>query len=380
METYLLILDSFLSILLFGPLVAAYWRGTWGIADLYLFPEDKLLSQCLSLGGGMLISFTMMLLQDRFNEWNRKMSSTAFLVISRIHSYILGHACVHYWRGIWGFLEYTGRSLHSASITAALSTILLVLFRGMCDSVAAPLYTMTDLDRKDYFVIPTRFKIKSNFSLKFTVDCCFTVICVLGTVAVQWRSIWVLADLLLAPHDPIYSSWLSMAAGNIFTVLLLVAQWPLMKIAKTLKRKESKFYILVLIEDLMSLCGNIAAVLVWRGFWNLQDQFLLIDNQKIVWALHAGSVTILIILLHFKTVTLAGAWTDGDVIFSGEKIFFETKFITSIIKHRDQQSFQSDLPATTPDENWNTDKTGVAAISYNSRRENNSNISDDTRF
>jgi uncharacterized membrane protein YjjP (DUF1212 family) len=35
--------------------IVSFWRGTWGLMDLYLFPENRILSYVVSILAGILI-------------------------------------------------------------------------------------------------------------------------------------------------------------------------------------------------------------------------------------------------------------------------------------------------------------------------------------
>lgn len=45
-------------ILVLAIAVVCVWRGTWGILDLYLFPNNSLLSFIVSIAIGLLILYT----------------------------------------------------------------------------------------------------------------------------------------------------------------------------------------------------------------------------------------------------------------------------------------------------------------------------------
>ena len=51
-------------ILLIAIAVVLFWRGAWGLMDLYVFPENTLLSYITSLVLGLVILFTTHKLTD----------------------------------------------------------------------------------------------------------------------------------------------------------------------------------------------------------------------------------------------------------------------------------------------------------------------------
>ncbi|ESP02845.1 hypothetical protein LOTGIDRAFT_110590 [Lottia gigantea] len=339
MQTYLHVLDSYFSVILFGPLVTAYWRGTWEIADVYLFPDNSNLSFGVSTAAGVLVYLCFNFSQDHFTSLNYKMSSPMFCISSRLHAYILGHAMVNYWRGIMGFMDKINKTYLYMGLETILSTILLAVLKGSINAISAPLLTIPDTGphgRKDYFQISTKLKTKSTESWSFFLDCCYSVLIISGLVIVQWHGVWGLIDLMIVPQDQFKSAWLSLVIGYAMTMVLLIVQWPVMAFAKKARNETFKCYsiILLLIEIFMSFCGTTASAFVWRGFWNLQDQLLLPNNLELsVWISHGIGTICLMIMFHFNTAIQAGLDSDGDIIFSDEQTFFDIKFICNIIRY-----------------------------------------------
>ncbi|KAK6181074.1 hypothetical protein SNE40_009010 [Patella caerulea] len=244
---------------------------------------------------------------------------------------------VNYWRGVWGFVDLSGITLRSAGLTTAISTSVLVISRGLCNSPAPPLLTISDLGREDYFKITTMYEIQPCPSLRFYMDSCFSVVFIIGFVIAQWRGLWTLMDLLLASDDAFRSAWLSVVAGNILTIFLFIIQWPVMYLARQMRRvpqTKVKSIALLVIEDLLTLFGTVASVLVWRGCWYLYDQCLIVDDTELsLWVSHGAAVVIGLAILHYQIFIHAGLLKDGQVIHSGESTFFNTKFITNFIHH-----------------------------------------------
>lgn len=49
--------NSFFRIILIAVSVVLFWRGAWGLMDLYVFPENELASYIMSLAAGLIILF-----------------------------------------------------------------------------------------------------------------------------------------------------------------------------------------------------------------------------------------------------------------------------------------------------------------------------------
>lgn len=57
--------SSLPKILIVGTAVVLYWRGAWGLMDLYIFPDNPAASYTLSLIAGLGILFVTRMLADK---------------------------------------------------------------------------------------------------------------------------------------------------------------------------------------------------------------------------------------------------------------------------------------------------------------------------
>jgi len=120
----LFILDNLLSALVIGPLVVFYWRGTWELLDVYLFPDNKEASgwTCTSVGNVGLLCIVY--LQNPLARWLRVDNPLHWLLGFHLYTYVLGALNVCHWRGLWVLLDhYTGVSLISSWITFAIGIL-----------------------------------------------------------------------------------------------------------------------------------------------------------------------------------------------------------------------------------------------------------------
>ena len=141
--------------------VVVYWRSTWTIVDLYLYPNDAPLNALLSLGIGVLITLSGTLGQDILKQYILDSSVGTFIAVSRSYTYIKSWGSVFLWRGVWKLLDvYTGVTLSSAFTCVFVSTTLLVILKALKSIVSQPFFADVDFDRKNYFTITTRFSIK----------------------------------------------------------------------------------------------------------------------------------------------------------------------------------------------------------------------------
>lgn len=120
-RTSLYILDCLFSVLVIGTLVVFVWRGAWALIDIFLFPENEILSAWGSLVtyfipfspisdcyfqivGYSAVAIAFMLqplmrwLCDRITGFSRLLVADIFLLLSLIGT-------VNVWRGIWNLLN-----------------------------------------------------------------------------------------------------------------------------------------------------------------------------------------------------------------------------------------------------------------------------------
>ena len=153
--------------------VVVYWRSTWTIVDLFLFPDNAALNALLSLGMGVLITLSGTLGQDILEKYMLDSRTVSFIAVSRSYTYIKSWGSVFLWRGVWKLLDmYTGMTLSSAFTCVFVSTTLLVILKALKSIVSQPFFADVDFDRQNYFTVITRFSIKvsSFYSDKTRID------------------------------------------------------------------------------------------------------------------------------------------------------------------------------------------------------------------
>jgi len=81
--------DVLISLCIVGPLVVGYWRGTWFLLDIFLFPNDGALSCWLSLaiGFGLLLLATWF--QEQLQTFVTRQDCCLYFVLSRLYTVLL---------------------------------------------------------------------------------------------------------------------------------------------------------------------------------------------------------------------------------------------------------------------------------------------------
>lgn len=156
---FLMFLDVMFSSLLAAPATISYWRGTWNLIDIFLFPNDALLSAFSSCFIGTIGHFVFYYYQRRFSQsFHPDKHRITFMIISRMYTAIYGVVCVNGWRGGWSLMDlYIPKKVHTYFAILMISCILLAFCKGLRNISASPLAISTD-HSKDYFTVPTMFK------------------------------------------------------------------------------------------------------------------------------------------------------------------------------------------------------------------------------
>nr|XP_045582996.1 uncharacterized protein LOC123745932 [Procambarus clarkii] len=165
------LLDSFLSIFVFAPLVVGYWRGCWQLMDEFLLPGHKQLSVATSFAMGVFSGMLFCLLQRPLNTFcNHSRRPSLHLLVSRLYTSVYCVCCVNHWRGVWAAWDlYTGISWQSGATSMGIGLLTLAITRGLKNILAPPFIVVTD-HPTGYFNVPTLFRaeILLRFALRMT--------------------------------------------------------------------------------------------------------------------------------------------------------------------------------------------------------------------
>lgn len=160
-------LDCILSCLIVAPCVIAYWRGTWELIGVTIFPKNVPLSAlCSFLIGGMghmLFTLTQHFFIDNIHPDKHRLT---FYVISRCYTFIFGIVCVNMWRGSWVLCDWltSADSLIIICIVTLVAILFLIATRTVRNLGAAPYSVVMD-HKSDYFEVETMFKVRVSFKL-----------------------------------------------------------------------------------------------------------------------------------------------------------------------------------------------------------------------
>ncbi|CAH0396169.1 unnamed protein product [Bemisia tabaci] len=304
-------LDILMTTLVISPLVISYWRGTWFLMDIYLFPESPMRTALASIAIGFLPIFVFTLLQGAFADWlHPSKHRLLWYGASRLYTAAFGVACVNSWRGVWKTLDlYTGLETFEVSATTLFGVLFLLCIKCLRNISAVPFAIVTDRP-EGYFAVPTMFKTspKDNNIVLYSLDCFFSVFIIGSLLVFVWRGAWTLIDIFLFPGDPVFSAWYSLVIGYI----VVFTTFALQPVVKKLVKKLEGFWRLCIVDAylIFSFTGTIN---VWRGIWNLLSAYFIPSSPTTAaWVCHVGCFILLILINSSNSVLVRGVYVDAE--------------------------------------------------------------------
>ncbi|XP_015117594.1 uncharacterized protein LOC107041516 isoform X2 [Diachasma alloeum] len=308
--TILIILDAIFSAFVAAPAVVGYWRGTWGLSDLYMFPNDPVLSNVTSIvvGYGGLLFFNVV--QGHFNDiFHPDKHRLFYYVGSRIYTAVFGFCCVNAWRGGWQALDLYTEQATGTVLAITIVALAALIFMKAVRNISAPPFSLSLDSHPGYFEVPTMFRVdNSRDCTLYILDCAFSV-GVVGTLVVfVWRGIWVLLDLHLFPENREYSAIGSMVIGYILVAITFCFQ-PVMRYVCSRLQGLSR----LLAADAFLVLSFLGTVNVWRGIWGLLEVWLFPDNVELsCWITHIGCFLFLGLLNCSNSILVRGVYIDAE--------------------------------------------------------------------
>lgn len=266
---YVKIFDQIFSLIILAPAVVGYWRGTCNLLDIFLYPENELISSWISFVIGIIGHLFFTIFQNSFKNFlNPEKSRILYYIGSRLYTIVFAFICVNSFRGVWQLLEfYTAYNKQIIGFTILITVVSLGLLRGI-RNIASPYFLVRDCYR-DYFEIPTRFKGTKNPFL-YIVDCLFTVIVMESLIVVFWRSTWTFGDLTLFPE----SKPLTILGSLIIGISMTVTTFTIQSSVHSICNRLNGFW-RILIADLFLLVVYVGSVNIWRSIWIFYDTYFI---------------------------------------------------------------------------------------------------------
>ena len=135
--------------------VVMYWRGTWVLMDVYLYPDDMKASGWISaligyVGFAIIVMLQILSARDKSTPWFDGKTWKSKVTLG-LYNYIVAFLGVNCWRGIWllqevYLLEDDKKS--SAWISHVMGAILLCILLHFQSTFAAPLLVLSEYDNE----------------------------------------------------------------------------------------------------------------------------------------------------------------------------------------------------------------------------------------
>ena len=100
-------------------------------------------------------------------------------------------------------------------------------------------------------------------------DSCLSLFVFFPLAILQWRGTWDLQDLYFVPNNIFVSSWYSLCAGTVGSILMQIWQ-PFFN--NTVSPSDGVLYLIV--SRLHLYVCSWVVLCYWRGMWNLLDLYL----------------------------------------------------------------------------------------------------------
>ncbi|CAK1540735.1 unnamed protein product [Leptosia nina] len=325
-----------------GPLVIIYWLATWHLMDIYIYPDDPLLSAIVTTMIGVVFGLMLCVFQEYCcKRLTAEIGRAKFFITTRVYNYIAGIINVAACRGVWNILEVFQEDAYSTAVTTVASTIALICLKGLRNVESAPYSVAIDAD-EGYFDAPTFFRTSSKDTALYILDCVFSVTVVGSLVVFVWRGLWALIDIFLYPDDPVKSCWTSLIVGYCMVVITFSLQAPMRWMVARLQGAPR-----LLLADVYHLLSFASTVNVWRGVWGLLDIYLFPESPLLSnWSCHIVSLALLIVLNCSNSILVRGVYIDAEEP-AGDCVIFPCHYLRLFLHKERSRKRHKTIDAAT---------------------------------
>ena len=259
------------------PAVVNYWRGTWYILDLFVFPADKALSASFTFIASFGAIFLVMFAEDYIKQLldERKARKGLYLVLF----YPLAFLSITSWRGLWMMLDlYTTTSLTSAIVSHLVGFLILLCTKSSASIMAIPGYCASERNidlSKSILVGKNYLKIRTTACADITtrmLNSFVSVFIIGGAVICYWRGTWLIILTTLVPQTHNVISWITLAGLGYAVVAMCYC---LSEFIITITLAPPYSVLSRSLEQVFVYILGFGVVTSWVGIWHLMDVFLL---------------------------------------------------------------------------------------------------------
>ena len=268
---WLTFLNWILILVLITPAVVNYWRGTWYILDLLVFPDDKVLSARVTFTASFGTIFLIMSVEDYLKAFldERKARKGLYLVLF----YPLAFLSVTSWRALWMLLDlYTTTALTSAIVSHVVGFLIVLALKTSYSLIAVPGYCISErhIDPPEKILQVKKCFRKKTFARM--LNSFVTVFIVGGGVICYWRGTWL---IIVAAVNPLNDKLTSSIA--LMTLSYSVLSWCyfLSACISTVNMNPPYSLLSRSLEQVFVYILGLGVVASWIGIWHSMDIYLL---------------------------------------------------------------------------------------------------------
>lgn len=260
------------------PTVVTYWRGTWYILDLFVFPDDKHRSAWITFAASFGVMYLVMLVEDYLKAFLNERRDRKLLCL--VMFYPLTLMVVTSWRGLWMLIDhYATSSPTSVCVTHAVGFLIILLTKTTSTIIAVPGYCISErnVDPSESIFgqkVCLRTKSSSNHFADITsrmVNSFITVFVIGGAVVSYWRGTWSIVKAIKHPDNKGLSSVTAICLGyGISSACYCLSEFI------EAKRLNPPFPLWCqVLEQVFVYILGFGVVTSWVGMWYFQDIYLL---------------------------------------------------------------------------------------------------------
>lgn len=164
--TLITVLDLLFSAIIVCPCVVSYWRSVWTLMDIYVVPQNQLvsavISTCVGICGHLFFLLFQKVLESNFHPDKNRI---LYYLVSRLYTVCFAFTCVNGWRGPWDILSVqTQKDFKSLMVTTSVGLVALISMRALRNVSSPPCVIVNDTV-KGYFEVLTMFRVPVSILL-----------------------------------------------------------------------------------------------------------------------------------------------------------------------------------------------------------------------
>lgn len=258
------------------PFVLSFWRGTWYVLDLFVFPQDVVLSGWITLSTSFGTIFSVSLVENYLKACldRQRRKQQLYLLLF----YPLAVLSVASWRGLWLLIDYyTTISFISGIVKHAVGFTIVLAAKAPSSIVAVPGYCNSEINGDtSKSILQMRYAVSVNMSpfVTWLFNAFITVFVIGSGVICYWRGTWTIVSVALEPKLSVKSSLITIIVGTAGCGICYCLSEVL-----AIKKLDPPFNIgYRILEVVFVYILGLGSVCTWIGFWSLIDICILPDK------------------------------------------------------------------------------------------------------